>query len=149
MTDHLDEYATFQNLSDDAMALVRENAARLRVDADPTAEAEVSPRVAAVTECVIDGKPPLPTVAARADQMEASQRHAEAWVENYYVKKAPAYLAVHLLFGADDRIRSISEHAKAIYADFFGYGGDGLVVQTVAGQKAINRHFDLTTIYFD
>lgn len=56
---------------------------------------------------------------AIADQLEAARRQAESWVEQYYEKIAPGLLGVHLLFGAEPRLRQIVAKALAAYHNFF------------------------------
>jgi hypothetical protein len=70
---------------------------------------------------------------ARGEQIEAAQRHAEAFVENYYRKHAPAFMAAHLLFPADDFFRSIVTKAMAVYENFFDRGGEGITHDGLSG----------------
>ena len=126
MPDNLNLYKTFQNLSEDAQERVRNHAGAQQVEADPDQKAEIAKRQAKIFDDMMLGVAPPVPVTALADQMEAAQRHAESWVENYYRKQAPAFMAAHLLYGADDFFRSIVTKAMAVYDNFFSKDGEGI-----------------------
>jgi hypothetical protein len=62
----------------------------------------------------------------RGEQYSAAQREAESWVERYFQKTAPAFMAAHLLFGVDPFFRSVVSKAMAVYDNFFYKDGDGI-----------------------
>ena len=126
MPDNLNLYKTFQNLSEDAQERVRNHAGAQQVEADPDQKAEIAKRQAKIFDDMMLGVAPPVPVTALADQMEAAQRHAESWVENYYRKQAPAFMAAHLLYGADDFFRSIVTKALAVHDNFFSEDGEGI-----------------------
>jgi hypothetical protein len=61
----------------------------------------------------------------KGEQFDAAQRESEAWVENYYTKTAPAFMAAHLLFGVEPTFRQIAAKAMAVYDNFFYEDSEG------------------------
>jgi hypothetical protein len=109
---------------------------RVEAIADDATRAAVRRQLSGVVLPADDVDAQFFTIAskARGEQIEAAQKHADAFVESYYRKTAPAFLSAHLLFGCNDFFRAIVTKALAVHDNFFCEDGEGTTYGTTAEQ---------------
>jgi hypothetical protein len=108
---------------------VRAVHAHRRVEAipDDATRAAVRRQLTGVVLPADDIRSQFTVIETRGDgeQIEATQKRVEVMVEDYCLRHPPALVA-HMLFGADEFLRSIVAKAMAVHDNFFCEGGEGI-----------------------